>query len=146
LLWTFNIPVISEAVVAQEQIDATDNYVRDAITTLTNFMAWIPDHANVNSSSETLTFAVQPSLSNRTLEMILRILPPYKDLHGLHTGSITTPRREAEDSTTSSKNENGTGRTSMKSATRLVRENVNGEHDELDRCTVWLHNAMHFFS
>jgi hypothetical protein len=145
LLWMFDTAVISEAVVAQEQ-GATDKYVRDAITALTSFLVWIPDHANVNTSYETLAFAVQPSLSDRTLEMILRIMPLYKDLHGRPTGTITTPRQEAEDSTTSSKNKNGTDRKSIKSATRLVRENVNGEHDELDLCTMWLHNAMRFFS
>jgi hypothetical protein len=141
----FDTAVISEAVVAQEQ-GATDKYVRDAITALTSFLVWIPDHANVNTSYETLAFAVQPSLSDRTLEMILRIMPLYKDLHGRPTGTITTPRQEAEDSTTSSKNKNGTDHKSIKSATRLVRENVNGEHDELDLCTMWLHNAMRFFS
>lgn len=156
LLWRIDAAVISEAVVANEQ-GANDGYVRDAITALATFLIWLPNDidryeikdghksGDDTSNSERLTFAIQPWLSDRTLEMLLRILPPYKDLHGRPTGNIIEPSLQ-EDDTLQKEEKDSRSQSLTRITTRLFRENIDGEHDELDFCTVWLHNAMRIFS
>jgi len=136
MAWTLDAAVLSEAVVAQTG-GAQDTYIQDAVTALTTFLVWIPakdeesDHQTKNdnsknttaSSSSELVFAIHPSLSDRTLDQILRMLPSAKDLHGRPTGRVH-PMDDKE---------------------QFKRTNVDGEFDEpFDLCTQLMTMQLQF--
>mmetsp|Transcript_8962 Transcript_8962/g.19021 ORF Transcript_8962/g.19021 Transcript_8962/m.19021 type:complete len:158 (+) Transcript_8962:463-936(+) len=69
-----------------------------------------------SSKSRMLAFAVNPTLSDRSLEKILEVLPVDKDLHGRPTGQVVVGGRE--------------------------RTNIDGDMDEIDFCQQVLREAF----
>jgi hypothetical protein len=94
IAWTFDAAVISEAVVAEHK-GASDEYIQQAVTALTSCLVWIPneenskeDNDNNNSTSSNILLAVDPSLSNRTLQQLLSVLPSFQALDARPTGRV----------------------------------------------------------
>ncbi|CAB9524382.1 expressed unknown protein [Seminavis robusta] len=121
IVWTFDANVISEAIVAQTQ-GASSAYIKEALHALLVFLVYQepqkdPEHNNNNTHQRMLQFAVEPSLSDKTLTQILQVLPRPHELHARPTGKYNTP------------------------AQGLVRTNVDGELDEpMDVCSLIVKN------
>ena len=130
VVWTLDGAVLTEAVQTKKcGAGGDDAYVRDALGAILSFMVWIVEDKN-NGDSERdrgeggdssskplpLTFAVNPSLSDRSLEKILEVLPKERDLHGRPTGKVVVGTRE--------------------------RTNIDGDLDEIDFCQQILKEAF----
>jgi len=131
VVWTFDSAVLTEAVQTKKCGGGGDDaYVRDALGVIVSFMIWIHDDdknddnsgierregGSSSSKSRMLAFAVNPTLSDRSLEKILEVLPVDKDLHGRPTGEVVVGGRE--------------------------RTNIDGDMDEIDFCQQVLREAF----
>jgi hypothetical protein len=126
VLWTLHGAAIAEA--APDRAAgrlAADQYMRDALVALMSFMLWVPPEDDPKGSliDDMLTFAVDPSLSNRTLAKVIAALPRERDLDGRATGSICVPY--------------------PRDNRALVRTNADGDGDEMDFCCgTWMEGLL----
>lgn len=136
VVWTFDAAAISEAVQTKAcGAGGDDAYIRDALEAVLSLLVWIRNGVGITegkkekdaegrgtptgttgSATTLLTFQVHPSLSDRSLERILEILPRPDRLHGRATGTILV------------------GNT--------ARTNIAGEMDEADFCTQIMREAF----
>ena len=131
VVWTLDGAVLTEAVQTKKCGGGGDDaYVRDALGVILSFMVWIHDDdkndgnggikrregGSSSGKSRMLTFAVDPTLSDRSLEKIREVLPVDKDLHGRPTGQVAVGGRE--------------------------RTNIDGDMDEIDFCQQILREAF----
>ena len=111
VVWTLDAAVLTEAVkTCLHGAGGDDVYIRDAIGVISLFMVWKRNDANETPEDKAnkLTFEVNPSLSDRTLQKLLEVVPKDKDLHGRPTGSFDVGNTK--------------------------RTNIEAEQDEVDFC------------
>lgn len=109
VVWTLDGAVMTEAV-KTSTAGGDDAYVRDAVGVISSFMTWKRNYGNESSKDEEhkLTFEINPTLSDRTLEKLLEVVPKEKNLHGRPTGSFEVGKTK--------------------------RTNIEAEQDEIDFC------------
>ena len=112
VVWTLDSAVLTEAVKTSRcGAGGDDMYIRDAVGVITSFMTWKRnDDGNESSKDEEhkLTFEINATLSDRTLEKLLEVVPKEKDLHGRPTGIFDVGNTK--------------------------RNNIEAEQDEIDFC------------